>query len=346
MASFPIDPKIVLAGAVSSSHRILEALLRNKMNVAAVFGLAQETSGGVSGYTRLDDLAQKHHIPYHDFKNINQADVVAMMRDLKPDLLFAVGLSQLVKAELLAIPAQGCIGFHPTQLPQGRGRAPIAWLILEGKPGAATFFRMDENADAGPILAQTRFDVAEDDYAADVIASMDKAIDSALDDWLPALKQGIWKSVEQDESQATYYGKRTPADGLIDWKQPAQKIYALIRAASHPHPGAFTFSSKTKMIIWRAKPEKNLPYHGVPGRILLEDTERGWLIQTGEGLLWLSEVEYDPPNPAGAKPLRAGVQLGITTEEELLSLQQRISALEAKIIADEDKPISTKGNRK
>lgn len=346
MKAFPVNPKIILAGAVSSSQRILKALLRNNMNVNAVFGLAQEASSGVSGYARLDDLAQKHHIPYHDFKNINQADVVAKIRSLQPDLLFAVGLSQLVKAELLDIPAHGCIGFHPTQLPQGRGRAPIAWLILEGKPGAATFFLMDENADAGPILAQAPFAVGKDDYAADVIASMEAAIDCALNGWLPHLKQGIWKPIAQDESRATFYGKRTPADGLIDWKQPAQNIYALIRAASRPHPGAFTFSGSAKLIIWRAEPEPDLPYHGVPGRILLEDAERGWLIQTGDGLLWISEVEYDPANPAGAKPLRIGVQLGISIEDELISLQQRISALEARLIADEEKPVSTKGNRK
>jgi methionyl-tRNA formyltransferase len=347
MDKFPVNPRIILAGAVSSSHRILQGLLRNGMNVVAVFGLSQEASSGVSGYTRLDDLAQQHQIPYHDFRNINQLDVIAKIRSYQPDLLFAVGLSQLIKPELLSIPKKGCVGFHPTQLPQGRGRAPVAWLILDGKPGAATFFLMDEGADSGPILAQEPFPVSPNDYASDVIATMEKEIDIALDRWLPQLKQGVWKPVPQDERKATYNGKRTPADGLIEWKQPVKNIYALIRATSHPHPGAYTFFGDSKVIIWRATPVPDLVHRGIPGRILLEDPDQGWLVQAGDGSIWLTELEFVSPLGTGRpEPLRVGTQLGLSLEDELLQLKQKISTIENKISGGNNKSTNMKGSHK
>lgn len=331
MDKFPKDPRIILAGAVGSTRCILQALLRNKMNVVAVFGLSGEAAKGVSGYTRLDDLAHQYKIPYFDFSNINDAATVEEIKGFKPDLLFAVGFSQLVKPTLLAIPTYGCIGFHPTRLPQGRGRAPIAWLILEGVNGAATFFLMDAEADSGPILAQEPYPVLPTDYAADVIVSMENAIDISLDRWLPELKQGVWLPLPQDASKATYYGKRTPADGLIDWKQPARKIHALIRAVSCPHPGAFTFIEGAKMIIWQAEPAFDLPYKGVPGRILLAYKTKGWLVQTGDGLLWLTEIEFDSASGKdGLKLLKVGNQLGMSYEDEIFQLQQKITKLEEK----------------
>lgn len=306
MTDFPKDPRIVVAGAVGSTRRILEGLLRNKMKVAAVFGLAEGVSANVSGYSRLDDLAKTHNIPYFDFKNINDSETVGKIRKYKPDLLFAVGFSQLVKTELLSIPKFGCIGFHPTQLPRGRGRAPIAWLILDGVDGAATFFKLEETADSGPILAQVPFPVGPDDYASDVLHSMDNAIDTALDDWLPQLNQGIWNPHTQDDSLATYKPKRSPQDGLIDWTLPAVEIYKLVRAASRPHPGAFSTIKGIKLTVWRASPAKGFSIR-TPGTILRTENEKGWLVKTGSGQLWLQEVEL----PAGVNPdglLRPGAR--------------------------------------
>ncbi|UCE62438.1 MAG: hypothetical protein JSU63_09995, partial [Phycisphaerales bacterium] len=58
----------------------------------------------------------------------------------------------------------------------------------------------------------------------------------------------------QNHNEATYYPKRTPADGLIDWLQPTDAIYRLIRAVGRPYPGAFSFCEGTKVTIWRGQP--------------------------------------------------------------------------------------------
>ncbi len=324
--------RIALAGAVESTKTILESLVRNNVDVACVLGLSEKKSQNVSGYTRLDAIAKAAGIPYWDFDNINDPETVSNVRKIEPDLLFAVGLSQLVREEMLALPRHGCVGFHPTTLPQGRGRAPLAWLTLDGGEGAASFFLMDEGADSGPIFVQDFFVVDATDYASDVMDKINGAIERALDRWAPDLCQGILRHTVQDVSQATYHGKRSMADGRIDWSQSTASVYALIRAASKPHPGAYTYTRGRKLILWSATPETQLKYRGVEGSILLVD-DRGALVQTGDGLIWLEDTRWADKETEGVATLRVGWKLGIDVEDELYSMRREIDALKT-IVAD------------
>lgn len=288
--------RIVLAGSVSFSERTLAALVRHGANVVGVLGLAESASENVSDYARLDTIAREAGIPYADFVKINDAAVVEQVRAWQPDLMFVVGLSQLVRDELMAIPPKGSIGFHPTRLPKGRGRAPVAWLTYDGDDGAATFFVLEGEADAGAIFVQEPFAVAKDAYAMDVIESVRAAIDRALDRWLPSLLAGEWNPVPQDEAKASWYGKRAPEDGLIDWRLPAAEIHRLVRAASRPYPGAFTHLRGRKMLVWRAR-IADVPFRGVIARIL-DVRDGSLLVQTGDGLLWIDEYELVDGAPA------------------------------------------------
>jgi methionyl-tRNA formyltransferase len=331
-------PAIALAGSVGSSLRTLQALIRNRMRVVGVFGLDPARAANVSGYTRLDAAALAAGIPYFDFEDINHPAVLARVRDWAPDVFFVVGLSQMVKADLLAVPRLGCVGFHPTRLPDGRGRAPLAWLTYEARDGASTFYQMDEGADSGPILAQQPYAVSESDYAADVVNKLEGAIDLALDRWLPRLRTGEWKPRPQDGARASYYGKRTPEDGVIHWDDPARKILALVRAASRPHPGAYTFLGDRKVIIWRAQVETTLRFTGVVGRILQIEEKRGALVQTGDGLLWLTETEWEPSAKGERAPVwRVGQRLGYDPADEIRTLRRRIADLENRLAELEHK---------
>jgi len=302
-------------------------LLRNRANVVGVLGLSTECAGNVSGYTRLDDVAMANNIPYFEFKNINEPHIIHRIHQWNPDLFFVVGLSQLVKQDLLDIPRLGCVGFHPTWLPEGRGRAPVAWLVLDGRPGAATFFLMDAGIDSGPILVQEPFHVSDHDYASDVVEKLEDAIDRALDRWLPSLLKGEWNPQPQNDELASYNGRRSPGDGLIDWYKPAKDICRLIRAASRPHPGAYTYAKNEKLIVWRAEVENSLQIRGVVGQVLRISGDQGWLVQTGNGLLWLTETEFVDADPAPR--VQAGIRLGYALQDEIYRIRRRLDRLEA-----------------
>lgn len=86
------------------------------------------------------------------------------------DMLSTAGTVVIGYREIIPIfrtlPIVGC---HPSLLPLGRGRCPIQWTILNDEFGGLTFFRMTQEVDAGPILAQIsmgRFASSEDLYQA------------------------------------------------------------------------------------------------------------------------------------------------------------------------------------
>lgn len=325
--------RIVVAGATVSTHQTLEALIRHGAHVAGVLQLQSESSHTVTAFSSLDQLTEPHRIPLATFRNINDPEIVEQVRQWEPDLMFVVGLSQLVRDEMMSIPKRGCVGFHPTFLPAGRGRAPLAWLTLDGQPGAATFFLIDEGVDSGPIFVQEVFEVGPQDYAADVESKLVRATEKALDRWLPDLLNGVWDPQSQNEALATWNGRRGPDDGLLDWHQPDTEICALIRAASTPHPGAYTWYQGRKLIVWRAELEPQLPWRGTVGRVLLLETGRGALIQTGSGLIWLTQVQFsDDAQPSPAEDvLKVGVRLGFVVQDEVAKLRDRVADLEARL---------------
>ena len=289
--NLPENPKIAIAGAVNSSLETLCKLIEHQCNICAVLALDPEKSARVSGYKDLKSTAENYKLPSKYFRNINDNDVFDYLDEKKPDLLFVVGLSQLVKKRLLNLPAYGSIGYHPTKLPKGRGRGAIAWIILGKAPGAATFFMMDEGMDSGPIVCQEPYQVTQNDYAQDVIDKVVQSIGKALDKLLPEINNGKLLPVQQNEQEATYLGRRKPQDGLIDWTKSANEIHRLIRATSSPLPGAYTFYENEKVKINKASIEP-IEYIGIPGRILKIEKE-SILVATGMGALWLTEYDLN-----------------------------------------------------
>lgn len=325
--------RIVVAGATVSTHQTLEALVRHGAEIVGVLQLRNESSHTVTAFSPLGELAEPHGIPCATFRNINDSEIVEQVREWQPDLMFVVGLSQLVRDEMMSIPKRGCVGFHPTFLPVGRGRAPLAWLTLDGQPGAATFFMIDEGVDSGPIFVQETFEVAPDDYASDVERKLVAATETGLDRWLPELLSGVWNPRPQDEFLATYNGRRSIDDGLLDWYQSSDDIHTLIRAASTPHPGAYTWHQGRKLIVWRAELEKHLPWRGAVGRVLHTEAERGALVQTGDGLVWLTQVQFSEDTVAcpAQTVLKVGIKLGFVIQDEVARLRDRVDDLETRL---------------
>lgn len=318
------DIRIALVGSVSFSRRTLESLIRHGAHVVGVLGLDASASRDVSDFDPLSEVATAAAIPFRAFTKINTPEIVQQIRDWNPDLLFVVGLSQLVHDEILSIPRMGSIGFHPTRLPVGRGRAPIAWLTWDGTPGAATFFVIEAEADAGAIFVQEPFDVAPGMYAHEVIDAARHAIDSALDRWLPQLLAGVWNPLPQDPGKATFWGKRAAEDGHVDWTNNAAEIERLVRTAARPYPGAYTYWRDQKLLIWRAS-ATSLPFRGVTGRILQTWPDGAALVQCGSGLLRVEEYALE----SNDRPrLNVGQKLGFSMEHEIGRLKERIRLLE------------------
>jgi methionyl-tRNA formyltransferase len=309
--------KVLVIGAVKTTAITIEKLVSYNFNVVGVLGHEPVNKERVSGWADLQSLAQDHSIDYLGFKKINNQKCIDWAEAKKPDIIFAVGFSQLLRDTWLKMPKMGCIGFHPTKLPEGRGRAPLAWIILEKKMGAANFFLMGEGADDGPIFTQSLFDVEENENANEVVSKIGIHIEKSLDSWLPDLRKGIWNPIPQDHSVASWYGKRGPEDGWLDWHQSAQYLNRLIKASSEPHPGSYTYFKEGKVIVWKSQVENNVKIQGVVGRVLIIDRDKGYLIQCGEGLIWITNLKFENDNV-----LRVGDKLGYNIEDEIYKIKR------------------------
>ena len=110
-----------------------------------------------------------------------------------------------------------------------------------------------------------------------------RALESMLQECLPALAAGTARRDPQDDSVATWGTKRTPDDGRIDWTQPATIIWRLIRAVGKPYPGAFTNDGTSRLVIWEARPEPGEGCHAaLPGQVIACDADR-FTVCCGDG---------------------------------------------------------------
>lgn len=317
------NPSVVVIGSVNSTRKTIEKLLEHKITISAILGLDPMVSKNVSGYVDLKLLAISNGIPFQYFAKVNSDETIDFLKDKKVDLLFVVGLSQMVLQPLLEIPKYGCIGFHPTKLPKGRGRGAVAWIVLGFVQGAATFFHMDEGMDTGDVWAQEAFHTQDTDYAQDIVNKIVHSIDKALDRVLPDLKEGNFNTVKQLHEDASYLGKRNPEDGLINWEWNAEKIQQLIRATSHPLPGAYTYAGATPLKIYKASISEIKNHIGIPGRVIISNKEQGIHVHTGSGLLKLEEFEGIDKDK-----LKVGYSLGFHFEKEYIKLLNRLEIIE------------------
>lgn len=315
--------RIVLVGSVLSTEKTLDKFIEHKLNVVGVFGYENVSTSNISGYVNLKHKAEIAGYKYTGFHRIN--DHAEAIASLNADLIFIVGLSQLVSKKIIDSAAHACIGFHPTDLPRGRGRAPLAWLVLCEKKGAASFFKITEGVDDGPIMNKVEFDISEHDDATSVQAKLIDALDSSLEVIARQIKSNTLQFVMQDERDASYYARRTPGDGCIDWSDSAVNIDRLVRAATRPYPGAFSFLENQKLIVWKSSVSARSNLRGVVGRIV-DSSDSGFTVQTGDGLLDIIEYETDD-----TEKLRIGCLLGYTAELEIYNLKKRIASLENQI---------------
>ena len=284
--------KAVLVGSVISSRIVLEEMIRIGFPVEMVFSLDEKYSENVSGYSPIHELAEENGIPYKKFRRISDEENIEIIKSIEPDYVFVIGLSQLVDKRILDIPSKGCVGFHPTPLPKFRGRAAMVWQVLLGvHETKCSMFMLDEGMDSGDILGQEDYIIEDTDYARDVEAKLCVALRKLSARVLPRLADGSIVPVPQNEDEATYLLIRRPEDGLIDWKEPVEKVHRLIRAVSQPYPGAFgMYDGEHKVIIWRAEIMENKRIIGIPGQICA--IGEGWFDVLGpDGIIHVTDFE-------------------------------------------------------
>lgn len=189
-----------------------------------------------------------------------------------PDLLFSFYYRRILPAEMLAVAPLGAYNMHGSLLPKFRGRAPVNWAVLRGETRTgATLHVMAPRADAGPIVDQEAVPIGPEDTALDVQKRVDAAAVAVLARRLEELKAGTAVTRPQDDAAATRFGRRRPEDGRIDWTRSAREVHDLVRAVTHPYPGAFTDLFGSRTFVWRTRLPGLAAHDSFPGQIRAEE---------------------------------------------------------------------------
>ena len=93
--------------------------------------------------------------------------------------------------------------------------------------------------------------------------------------------------------EPSFYPKRTPEDGLIDWNKSLSEIHNFVKALAKPYPGAFSFINKQKIMIWEAQPfDRKITFSDAKfGEIVEKFSTGDFVVKCNDGTLLITDYE-------------------------------------------------------
>jgi methionyl-tRNA formyltransferase len=262
--------KIAFATCVQLGLSCIEEIYRIDGNLDLLITIQDEKAKSKSGRIYLDKIAKKYNTTLLKINNINDQEVIDALKERQIDWLFIIGWSQIAKKEVLETPTHGCIGMHPTLLPVGRGRAAIPWAIIKGlEETGVTMFKLDEGVDTGDIIGQGVISLDQNTTATELYKKVDGMHITLISKYWDDIVSNNITLKKQNEPNATEWPGRKPEDGEIFNSMTMDGADKLVRAVTHPYPGAFYKDGDKTIRIWAAKTAEN------EGEIKLSD---GYLI--------------------------------------------------------------------
>ena len=236
-------------------------------------------------------------------KSLKDSETVAALAALRPDAAVVAAYGKFLPSAVLEVFPKGALNLHPSLLPRWRGASPIPAAMLAGDvETGATVMLVDEGMDSGPVLAQERETIRDDDTGetlSERLAARGAALMAAtLDRWLA----GEIEPMPQEESAATFTKRLTREDGRIDWQEDAERITRQVRAY-RPWPGSFTFWRGARIEIMEAAPVAGL---GGPPGMVRASAEHPIIIETGDGGLAVTALKPEGKRAMMAEGFAAG----------------------------------------
>lgn len=234
--------KIGLLCSGNLGYRVLSEMLKNRK---IEFVMTDSKSDSII------TTAQENEIPI--FKgNPRNGRASAFLEGVEIDILLSANYLFLIDKELIRLPKITAVNIHGSLLPKYRGRTPHVWAIINGETETGiTAHVIDEDCDTGDIVEQVEVTIQEDDTGASILEKFNKLYIPLIDSVLAQIESDNLNPVKQDNKKATYFGKRTPDDGKIDWNWQKERIKNWVRAQAQPYPGAYTYLEGKKVTIDR-----------------------------------------------------------------------------------------------
>ena len=293
--------KVLFAASPAIAVPALEALSREEgIDIAGVLTNPDSPKGrhGTPAPTETADAAQKINgrSTGKTFPVFKPEKLDALAREqiaaVNPDLLVSFAYGHIFGPKFLSLFPLGGINIHASLLPKYRGPSPIQAAILNRDTETGiSIQRLFPEMDSGDILAAEKFQLTGGETTASLSAVISEKSALILPEILKNIAAGKAGGTPQDNSLASYCSLIKKEDGIIDWNLSAQEIEARLRAFD-PWPLCATFHNKRQLFILKAGIYEKEDVKREPGLVIGIDKQAGILVQTGEGILAVTELQY------------------------------------------------------
>jgi methionyl-tRNA formyltransferase len=267
----------------------MEALLKMGVPIAALFTHRDDSHEEI-WWRSCAELAAQHGISV----NTDGVVVAARIGELKPSIIYSFSYRHLIPESVLELAPLGAYNLHPSLLPAYRGRAPVNWVLVNGEREAGvTLHYMVARADAGDIVGQRAVAIDDNDNALTLYRKLVPLGVELIEQLHPKIVAATAPRRKMNIAKGSYFGRRKPEDGRIDWRWPARRIFNLVRAVTHPYPGAFCFVGGRKLLIWEAKIGAETGTLGAPGRVVRESAGGALEIAAGDGSVIVKVAQFE-----------------------------------------------------
>jgi methionyl-tRNA formyltransferase len=231
-------------------------------------------------------------LPVLQPEKLRDESLVRQLAEFKADL-FVVVAFRILPREVYTMPPKGTIDLHPSLLPKYRGAAPINWAIINGEveTGVTVFF-IGEEVDAGDIILQQSVSIEPQETAGELYERLALIGAQALLETVDAIARDQTPRSSQSAGEPSPAPKLKKEMGHIDWANTALQVNNLIRGLN-PKPGAFTTLEGQTIKIHRARVMEESAGGAKPGQVVEADPRTGIVVSTGEGKLYLQEVQLE-----------------------------------------------------
>jgi methionyl-tRNA formyltransferase len=311
--------KVVFFGTPQFAVPTLEKLLKHSnFEVLAVVTQPDKRRGRGNQLTPppIKTIATAHNLPVWQPQRVKKdVETLSQLRATGADVFVVVAYGQILSQEILDMPKLGCVNVHGSILPKYRGAAPIQWCLYNGeKETGITTMLMDEGMDTGAMLLKATTPITLMENAQDLAEQLALIGADLLVETLLKLERGEIKPIPQQNSEATYAPLIKKEDYQLDWSKSAIQLHNQIRGF-YPNCTASFRNQLLKISVcaplgsayWQELPpeiqefSRKLPDLSIaPGRageVVSIAKGMGAIVQTGEGLLLLREVQLPGKRP-------------------------------------------------
>lgn len=312
MEDYLIVARVVFMGTPEFAVPSLAALLGAGYDVAAVYTRQDQPAGRGQRLevSPVKAYALAHGLDVHQPHTLRAPEAQAELAGLAPDVIVVAAYGLILPQAVLDLPRFGCVNVHGSRLPRHRGAAPIAAAILAGDFEAGiSIMLMDAGIDTGPVLDTAAIPIAPDDTTGSLTDKLAHLGAELLVATLPRYLAGEIAAQPQPHDAATYAPRIEKEAGAIDWRTAAVQIERQVRAYQ-PWPTAYTDwnGQRLKILkVWAAAAELDVDLPAPAGTVI--SAARGSAgVVTGDGVLWLDEVQLAGKRPMPMSAFLAGAR--------------------------------------